>query len=82
MNDSPILSPAISTITLLITNIHLLQLKLTLKQRLQSNEIGGKTRVCKMPQLPIFGVPPHEAENKNMVVYELGDLGIFFLEFC
>ena len=32
-----------------------------------------KTRDYKTPQLPIFGVPPHEAENKSMVVYEFGD---------
>jgi hypothetical protein len=72
-NGFPILSPAICRISPLITNKHLLQLKLTSKQRLKSNEVGGKTSDCSTPQLPVFGVSPHEAKNKSMVIYELGD---------
>ena len=72
-NGSPILSPTICTITPLITNKQLLQVKLTLKQRLKRNEGGGKTRDYAMRQLPVFGVPPHEAKNKSMVTYESGD---------
>ena len=67
-NGFPILSPTVST----ITNKHLLQLKLTLKQRLKSNKCGGKTRDCRMLQLLVFGVPPHETKNKTMVVNSLG----------
>jgi hypothetical protein len=60
-------------ITPFITNKHLLELKLTLKQRLKSNEVGGKTCDCRTSQLLISGASPHEAKNKSMVIYELGD---------
>jgi hypothetical protein len=60
----------ICTIPPLITNKHLLQLKLALKQRLKSKEVGGKMSDCRMPQLPVSGVSPHEAKNKSMVIYE------------
>ena len=71
-NGSPILPLAIYTITPLITNKHSLQLKLTLKQTLKRNEVGGKVCDCQT-QLPISCTSPHETKKKSMVVYEFGD---------
>jgi hypothetical protein len=56
----------------LIKNKHFLQLKLTLKKRLKSKEVGGKMSDCRTSQLPVSGVSPHEDKNESMVIYELG----------
>ena len=52
---------------------HLLQLKRVSKLRLKSNKVGGKTCDCRNLQLLVSSVSPHEFENKNMVIYKLGD---------
>lgn len=67
------MSPAISTVTPLIRNKHLLQFKLTSKQRLKSNTVGDKMCDCMMLQVLVFSVSPHEAKNKIMVICKLGD---------
>jgi len=71
--SSPILPLGIFTIMPLITKKHLLQLKLTLKQRVKSNEVGGKTCDCKMSRLPVSSASPHEAKYESMAIYKLGD---------
>ena len=67
------MSLGVSIITPLIKIKHSLQLKLASKQTLKSNKVGGKTCDCRMPQLLVSGESPHEAKNKSMVIYKLGD---------
>lgn len=72
-NGSPIMSCVKCTIMPLIIDKHLLQLKLTLEQRLKRNEVAGKTCDCRTQQILVSCAFPHEAKNKCMVIYELGD---------